>query len=233
MIMGQNDKDISNSTNEENLRDMDRRNNTILGTSGAVMITISLIGVFTGLLPILWGEISIVIVLGALYNWSKRRQRIDLRLGCVYTAVGILVSFTLMTIGIIGSLLVYSNFPFLMEGSTSQILIYPPIFVSFFIAYKITSPIGQSIAKKQWLRIDKGLTNQNYDPLNLGKFYLVEKKWTNFWFYLFLFVIVELFPIVFQNGFTMNPMFIFLYIGGLILTMFWAYHILKNRPNLT
>jgi hypothetical protein len=90
---------------EENpLEKCDRRNYTILAAVGILLIIISVLGLLSGngLLPTMWGEISIILVLGVLYNWAIRKKRVDLRLGLIYSTVGIPVSFVVFTIQLFG-----------------------------------------------------------------------------------------------------------------------------------
>ena len=230
--MGQNMEHESNSVNNEALNVIDRRNNIVLGASVISMLSVTLVGIFTGLLPTLWGEMSIVIVLGLIHNWGKRKRRIDLRLGCVYTAVGILVSFVLIIIGLLGLFLVVSYFPFLIEiEGFLKYLPLVPFVLSALIAYKITEPLGLRVAKRQWLRIDQKVTILEEDYSNPVTLYLVEKKWTKFEFYIFLIVIVELLPLFLRYPNPQTLFSIIILVGLFIYSLGRAYFIQKESKS--
>lgn len=230
--MGQNMGDVSNFTDNETLRAIDRRNNIILGASIISMLSITLVGVSTELLPTLWGEMSIVIVIGLIYNWGKQKQRIDLRLGCVYSAVGIFVSFVLVVVGLLGMILVVAYLPFLIEieGFLRHLPLVPFV-LSTLIAYKIAEPLGIRVAKKQWLRIDQKVTILEEDYPNPATLYLVEKKWTKFDFYLLLIFIVELLPL-FLRYLNSSTLFItIILVGFFIYLLGRAYFIQKESES--
>jgi len=214
------------SASEDNLRKQDNRNNAILGVVGVLMVVISLYATLTGddLLPTMWLELSIVVTLGLLYNWAIRKHRIDLRLGCVYTAVGVLISFTLLTIGLFASLVVVVYIPFSFEETFPSIFALLPFGISILVVYKVSEGIGLRVARKQWLVIDR---ESSFD-CHPRMLYLAEKKWTNFWFYVFLYMFIEFFPVLLQ---TLPPRALFDIVilgGGFIVYFGRACYILKK-----
>jgi len=183
---------------EENpLKRIDRRNYTILAIFGIPMMVSSLYSSLseTGLLPAMWGELAIVVILGFLYYRGVKQNRADYRLGAVYTAVGIVLSFIIISVGILVSLLIVENFPFLL-GSGLDPVYWLPVGSCVLVIYRYVHRISREVSMKQRREMNKELRAHGYEPFDNKALFLVDKKWTSFVLYLFLFVVIELIPIV-------------------------------------
>lgn len=186
-----------NLPNENPLKQSDRRNNTILLVVGILLFVISLYGSLSGTdyLPTMWGELLVIIVLGLFYQWAIRRHRVDLRLGLVYSAVGIVVSFILLTIGLLLSIMIMGLLPFL-EGSNFSFLALIPFGLCVLLLHKYLHRISLKAAEKQWTRMNEESMFYATLPLQSSSLYLAGNKWTDLGFYIFLYMIIELLPIV-------------------------------------
>ncbi len=138
------------------------------------------------------------------------------------------MSFVLITIGFLGTILVVASFPFLVENSNSSLLALIPAGIAILVTYRVSEPIGLKVAKNQRLRIDQEFSKHGYDPLNLGILYLPAKKWTNSSFYLFLYMIIESLPIVLRTATYQNFLSIAILVVLFIALLVNAYFI-QNR----
>lgn len=213
---------------EENpLERCDRRNNTILALVGIPLFIISLLGSLSRIdpLPTMWGEFSVILVLVFLYNWAIRKKRVDLRLGLVYSAVGIVVSFVILLIGLVLSVLMINALPFLADSNFSFLALIP-FGLCVLLLHQYLHRVSLMVTMKQWTRMSEEFMSITTLPLKPAVLYLAEKKWTGLSFYVFIFVFIELLPIFLR---TAGPAGLGFSIFLLVLFVIELYRIFKNQ----
>ncbi len=225
---------LSLSVDRSQLQRMDRRSNSILAAFGLSMFLTSVLALITGsnLLPEMWGELIVVAVIGLLYHSAIRKQSVDLRLGLVYTAVGILISLPIL---IVGTLLSLSMFVSLVppEESILYLLSYAPLGLSVLATFKLAEPAGARSARNHWQSLRLEDAPGEVEDLDHRAMYLVQNKWTNSWFYLFLFVVVELLPVLlFAESSLRITVDVILVLGFFLAFLYRAYHILRREQKL-
>jgi hypothetical protein len=223
-------RELLESISEDNLRRRDRRNNTILLALGSPIVAVLLYAAINAVdvIPFMWGELAVIVMIGLLYNYAIKKHSIDLRLGLIYTSSGILVSLPLQTLGILTSGLVAPYIPFPFETSAYFVLLMMPAGVFVLVAFKISEPIGLRVAKSQWHMMHPDSAEINEEYLNRNALFLAEKRWTNSYFYLFLFLFVEGLPAIILND---SPFILLdtIFVVGFLSVLIWrAYHILKR-----
>ena len=216
---------------EGELRRRDRRNNAILVAFGLPILVVSVTASLaaTEWLPEMWSELTVIAILGILYNWAIRKQSIDLRLGLVYTGVGVLLSFPVLLVGLIGSVLtaVYVPVP---EHSLLDALEFLPFGLAALAVLKLAEPTGMRVATKQWQSIRRQDLEPEGGPTNPSAVYLGDKKWTDSWFYLFFFAAVELVPMLLLHEVSLSTLATAaLALGALIVYSGRAYYILRRE----
>jgi hypothetical protein len=212
----------------------DRRNSIILLAFGLPMFVASLYAFLTAsnLVPQMWSELPVVVVLGLLYNLAVRKESIDLRLGIVYTAVGILLSFPVLLVGFFGCALTAVTFPFLEDTIWSPLRLLP-FFLAALIVFRFVGSMGKKVAENQWrsvLRTELESEQEDADPRAI---YLGEAEWTDSWFYVFLFFTVELVPLLLQHEASFRFLIdSLLAIGALTFFLGRGYYILRREQKL-
>lgn len=221
---------VSQFIDRSQLRRVDRRNKAILAGFGLPMFVISIYAQLSGsnLFPELWVELIIITVLGLLYRWAIQKQSLDLRLGLVYTAVGILVSLPLLIVGTLLSLLM---FVYLVppENSILYLLSYVPLGLSVLAVFRFAEPAGARAAQNQWRSVRLLDTHAEDEDLDRRVLYLVQDKWTNRWLYLFLFMVVEILPVlVLAESSLVITVEAILILGIFAFYVYRSFHILKR-----
>ena len=121
-----------------------------------------------------------------------------MRLGLIYSAVGIIVSFVVLTIGLLLSILFLVFMPFL-EDSKFSFLTLIPFGLCLLVLHRYLHRISMKITEEQWAKMNEEMMLNTSLPLEAGSLYLAGNKWTDLWFYVTLYVTIELLPIILRT----------------------------------
>jgi hypothetical protein len=222
--------EILQSIDSHRLHRLDLKVRMLIATIGAVLFAVSIVGtwIMPGALPGLWSELGLVIAVGLVYELAVRRAAVDLRLGSVYTGLGILTSLPLLILGALCSLYVYN---FMEPIGVPEFWSFLVFGGSFFGSVYLAEAVGKTGAKRVWRATQADTSIGEKDAIYRNAFYLVKHNWTNSWFYAWAFLLVEFTPVMIRY-LPASLWYVALIVGGMAILLFRAWYILDREQRV-